>query len=69
MLSLTREIKGGIFLGGGGVGGTSPFHTKLGGSPLGNKNLINKLYMYMDRSATKNGIYYFHICTFSLTVS
>ena len=67
MLSLTREIKGGIFW--GGVGGTSPFHTKLGGSPLGNKNLINKLYMYMDISATKNGIYYFHICTFSLTVS
>ena len=67
MFSLTREIKGGIFGGGGGV--TSPFHTKLGGSPLGNKNLINKLYMYMDRSATKNGIYYFHICTFSLTVA
>ena len=69
MLSLTREIKGGIFFFWGGVGGTSPFHTKLGESPLGNKNLVNKLYMCMDRSATKNGIYYFHICTFSLTVS
>ena len=42
MLSLTREIKGGIFW--GGWGGTSPFHTKLGGSPLGNKNLINSFY-------------------------